>query len=133
MNYIDILKDIIDNFYVTTFPRDFTLKSKFVCGRGRVLKDEWLNPDFYNFGGSHMNTDKTFHRKDVVDFLRSYKKLTTGSFQDAMKSDKKVIMEKLNISKGKLDSMVKKGEIDYIRMGRVIRFDEVDVINSLKR
>ena len=93
MNYIDILKDIIDNFYVTTFTRDFTLKSKFVCGRGRVLKDEWLNPDFYNFGGSHMNTDKTFHRKDVVDFLRSYKKLTTGSFQDAMKSDKKVIME----------------------------------------
>ena len=47
--------------------------------------------------------------------------------------DKKVIMEKLNISKGKLDSMVKRGEIDYIRMGRVIRFDEVDVINSLKK
>ena len=93
MNYINILKDIIDNFYVTTFTRDFTLKSKFVCGRGRVLKDEWLNRGFYNFGGSHMHTDKTFHRKDVVDFLRSYKRMDTGNFRNAMRSGKKVIME----------------------------------------
>ena len=93
MNYIDILKDIIDNFYVTTFTRDFTLKSKFICGRGRVLKDEWLNPDFYNFGGKHMHTNKTFHRKDVVDFLRSYKRMDTGNFRNAMRSGKKVIME----------------------------------------
>ena len=93
MNYINILKDIIDNFYVTTFPRDFTLNSTFVCGRGRVLKDEWLNPDFYKFGGVHMNSDKTFHRKDVVDFLKNYKRLNTGNFRNAMKSGKKVIME----------------------------------------
>ena len=93
MNYINILKDIIDNFYVTTFTKDFILNSTFVCGRGRVLKDEWLNPDFYNFGGKHMNIDKTFHRKDVVDFLRSYKRIDTGSFQSAMDSGKKVIME----------------------------------------
>ena len=79
MKYIHILKDLIDNFYVTTYSRDFTLKSntygydkvidgdaKIVCGRGRVLKDEWLNPDFYKFGPNHIQTDKTFHKKDVV-------------------------------------------------------------------
>ena len=106
MKYIDILKDLIDNFYITTYPKDFTLESntfgydkviegdaQIVCGRGRVLKDEWLNPDFYKFGPNHIQTDKTFHRKDVVDFLKGYKRLNTGSFQNAMKSNKKVIME----------------------------------------
>ena len=106
MNYINILKDIIDNFYVTTYMRDFRLErntigydkviegdAKIICGRGRVLKDEWLNPDFYKFGPNHIQTDKTFHREDVVDFLRSYKRLNTGNFQNAMNSGKKVIME----------------------------------------
>ena len=87
MNYINILKDIIDNFYVTTYMRDFRLErntigydkviegdAKIICGRGRVLKDEWLNPDFYKFGPNHIQTDKTFHREDVVDFLRSNSK-----------------------------------------------------------
>ncbi len=57
MKYIHILKDLIDNFYITTYPKDFILESntfgydkviegdaQVVCGRGRVLKDEWLNP-----------------------------------------------------------------------------------------
>ena len=106
MKYTHILKDLIDNFYITTYPKDFTLESntfgydkviegdaQVVCGRGRVLKDEWLNLDFYKFGPNHIQTDKTFHRKDVVDFLKGYKRLNTGSFQNAMKSNKKVIME----------------------------------------
>ena len=106
MNYINILKDIIDNFYVTTYMRDFRLErntigydkviegdAKIICGRGRVLKDEWLNPDFYKFGPNHIQTDKTFHRKDVVDFLKNYKRLNTGGFTNAMQSGKKVIME----------------------------------------
>ena len=106
MNYINILKDIIDNFYVTTYMRDFRLErnttgydkviegdAQVVCGRGRVLKDEWLNPDFYKFGPNHIQTDKIFHRKDVADFLRSYKRLNTGNFQNAMNSGKKVIMD----------------------------------------
>tara|TARA_B110000305_G_C19022871_1_gene440165 strand:- start:437 stop:595 length:159 start_codon:yes stop_codon:yes gene_type:complete len=45
---------------------------------------------------------------------------------------KDVIIEKLNISKGKLDGMIKSNQIPYIRMGKIIRFDEVDVINRLK-
>ena len=90
MKYTHILKDLIDNFYITTYPKDFTLESntfgydkviegdaQIVCGRGRVLKDEWLNPDFYKFGPNHIQTDKTFHRKDVVDFLKGYKRLNT--------------------------------------------------------
>ena len=106
MKYIDILKDLIDNFYITTYPKDFTLESntfgydkviegdaQVVCGRGRVLKDEWLNPDFYYFGRNDMQIDKTFHRKDVVDFLKNYKRLNTGGFTNAMQSGKKVIME----------------------------------------
>jgi len=106
VNYINILKDIIDNYYVTTYSRDFKLEpntfgydkviendSMNICNRGRVLRDEWLNPNFYKFGSKYIQSDETFHRKDVVDFLRSYKKLNTGSFQDAMKSGKKVIME----------------------------------------
>jgi excisionase family DNA binding protein len=46
---------------------------------------------------------------------------------------KKEIMELLNISKGKLDYMIKNDEIDYIRMGRVIRFDEEKVLESIKK
>ena len=45
---------------------------------------------------------------------------------------KKEILEKLKISKGKLDSMIKNDEIDYIRMGKVIRFDEDKVLKSLR-
>ena len=106
MKYIHILKDLIDNFYITTYPKDFTLESntfgydkviegdaQVVCGRGRVLKDEWLNPNFYHFGRNDMQIDKTFHRKDVVDFLKNYKRLNTGGFTNAMQSGKKVIME----------------------------------------
>ena len=46
--------------------------------------------------------------------------------------NKNTLIEKLNISKGKLDGMIKTNQIPYIRMGKVIRFDEMDVINSLK-
>ena len=45
---------------------------------------------------------------------------------------KNEILKKLNISKGKLDSMIKNNEIDFIRMGRVIRFDEEKVLESLR-
>lgn len=47
--------------------------------------------------------------------------------------NKNTLIEKLNISKGKLDSMIKTNQIPHIRMGKVIRFDELDVMNSLKR
>ena len=47
--------------------------------------------------------------------------------------NKNTLIEKLNISKGKLDGMIKTNQIPYIRMGKVIRFDEMDVMNSLKR
>lgn len=46
--------------------------------------------------------------------------------------DKKELLEKLNISKGKLDNMIKNNQIDYIRMGKVIRFDEDSVFKSIK-
>tara|TARA_B110000037_G_scaffold64422_1_gene78535 strand:- start:586 stop:744 length:159 start_codon:yes stop_codon:yes gene_type:complete len=46
--------------------------------------------------------------------------------------DKNTLLEKLNISRGKLDSMIKTNQIPHIRMGKVIRFDELDVINRLK-
>jgi len=46
--------------------------------------------------------------------------------------DKNTLLEKLNISRGKLDGMIKSNQIPYIRMGKVIRFDESDVINRLK-
>ena len=106
MNYIDLLKDFIDNFYFTTYPRDFKLKtdtqgydkviegeSLDICNRGRVIQEEWLRGDFYKFGNKHIMTDKVFHRKDAVDFLRSYKRRNQGSFKNAMKSGKKVLME----------------------------------------
>ena len=46
--------------------------------------------------------------------------------------DKKQIMKMLNISKGKLDHKIKNDKIDYVRMGRVIRFEEDKVIESIK-
>ena len=45
--------------------------------------------------------------------------------------DKKEILKILNISKGKLDNMIKNNEIDYIRMGKVIRFDKENVFKSI--
>ena len=42
------------------------------------------------------------------------------------------LLQKLNISKGKLDSMIKMNQIPFIRMGKVIRFDEKDVYEYLK-
>ncbi len=47
--------------------------------------------------------------------------------------DKKVMIETLSISKGKLDSMIKKNEIPYIRMGKVIRFNQNEVLSSFTR
>jgi excisionase family DNA binding protein len=44
---------------------------------------------------------------------------------------KEEILKKLNISKGKLDKMIKNGEIDFIRMGKLIRFDEEKVYKNL--
>ena len=46
---------------------------------------------------------------------------------------KEQLLEKLNVSKGKLDSMVKYNQIPFIRMGKVIRFDEKDVYEYLKQ
>ena len=45
---------------------------------------------------------------------------------------KKEMKSYLGISKGKLDSMIKKDEIPHIRMGKVIRFDFNEVLNELK-
>ena len=44
---------------------------------------------------------------------------------------KKEIMELLNISKGKLDSMIKNKEIPFYKNDRVIRFDKDKVLESL--
>lgn len=46
--------------------------------------------------------------------------------------DKKEVMKLLNISKGKLDNMIKNNEIKYYRLGKVIRFDKNEVINNIK-
>lgn len=46
---------------------------------------------------------------------------------------KEQLLEKLNVSKGKLDSMIKNEQIPFIRMGKVIRFDEKDVVEYLKK
>jgi excisionase family DNA binding protein len=46
---------------------------------------------------------------------------------------KKEVVNVLNISKGKLDSMIRENEIPYIRLGKVIRFDMSDVVKSIKR
>jgi len=46
--------------------------------------------------------------------------------------DKKEVVNVLNISKGKLDSMIRENEIPYIRLGKVIRFDMNDVISNIK-
>lgn len=47
--------------------------------------------------------------------------------------DKKVVVNQLGISKGKLDSMIKENTIPYIQLGKVIRFDMNDVFNSIKK
>ena len=46
--------------------------------------------------------------------------------------DKKMVVNQLGISKGKLDAMIKENQIPYIKLGKVIRFDMVDVYNSIK-
>ncbi|MDC1433939.1 excisionase family DNA-binding protein [Flavobacteriaceae bacterium] len=46
---------------------------------------------------------------------------------------KEKLLEKLNVSKGKLDSMIKNNQIPFIRMGKVIRFDENEVYEYLKK
>ena len=51
-----------------------------------------------------------------------------GISKDTVKS----FTDKLGISKGKLDSMIREKQIPFIQMGKVIRFDETDVMNSIK-
>jgi excisionase family DNA binding protein len=46
--------------------------------------------------------------------------------------DKKEIMKLLNISKGKLDSMIRNKTIHYYKTDRVIRFDKNKVLESLE-
>ena len=46
--------------------------------------------------------------------------------------DKKEVINVLNISKGKLDSMIRENEIPYIRLGKVIRFDMGYVLTNIK-
>lgn len=45
---------------------------------------------------------------------------------------KKEIIDLLNISRGKLDTMIKNKSIHYYRDGRVIRFDKKKVLESLE-
>ena len=47
--------------------------------------------------------------------------------------DKKIVVNQLGISKGKLDSMIRENSIPYIKLGKVIRFDMSDVFNSIKK
>ena len=105
-NYIKKVKSLIDNYYLTTFPVDFKLESGtygyddyiegdslFVCGRCNHLRNELLNPDFYKVGNKHIKTNDTFHNKELVDFLKTYKRIESGNLNDALKSNKKVIVE----------------------------------------
>ena len=105
-DYVKKVKSLIDNYYLTTFPVDFKLESntygydgyiegdsQFVCGRSVYLKDELLNPNFYKVGNKHIKTNKTFHNKELVDFLKTYKRIESGNLNDALKSNKKIIIE----------------------------------------
>ena len=47
--------------------------------------------------------------------------------------DKKEIMKLLNISKGKLDAMIRNHSIHFYKDDRVIRFDKNKVLESLER
>ena len=105
-DYVKKVKSLIDNYYLTTFPTDFRLESGtygyddyiegdslFVCGRCDYLRNELLNPDFYKVGNKHIKTNDTFHNKELVDFLKTYKRIESGNLNDALKSNKKVIVE----------------------------------------
>ena len=45
--------------------------------------------------------------------------------------NKKEIMELLNISKGKLDKMIKNKQIPFYKNERIIRFNKNEVLNKL--
>ena len=45
---------------------------------------------------------------------------------------KNQLIKKLNISIGKIDSMIKNNEIPYIKLGKLIRFNEEEVYEKLK-
>ena len=46
--------------------------------------------------------------------------------------DKKEIMKLLNISRGKLDTMIRNNSINFYKDERVIRFDKNKVLESLE-
>ena len=105
MNYIEMTKKIIDECCFTTYTRDFSNEGgerhdggklsgdpAHVCHRGNFFSAQLLNSQFYKIQGVRSKRNY-FHDLEFIKFLRNYKEVIQVPFEDAMKSDKKVILE----------------------------------------
>jgi hypothetical protein len=105
MKYIDVVKNIVEECCFTTYTKNFINEGESwdggvlsgdpsqVCHTGDFFSANLLNSNFYKIQGvrTHRNY---FHDLEIIKFLRHYKKeVRQVSFETAMKSDKKVILE----------------------------------------
>ena len=92
-NYIDIVKHIIDNYNFTTYRREF--KGSDYHSDSRVYAGPttyfWklFTYDFYKIQG----TNETFHDKEMVNFLKNYEPCIEIRVEDAIKNEKKTILQ----------------------------------------
>jgi len=117
VEYIDIVKDIIDNFCFTSTPNSFSNEGApdhngeplsgdpaLVAMPHDFFSAHLLQANFYRLRKHYksavgirdewVKSGRTyFHDVNLINFLRNYKKVEHVSFEDAMKSDKKVILE----------------------------------------
>jgi len=93
MSYKDIVKHIIDNFVFTRIEKEFTFTDVEFSEDNQDISGpserffQYFDHNFYKVGKDYV------HDKEIVNFLKTYKKLENLSFDSAMKSDKKIILE----------------------------------------
>ena len=87
---------------------------------------------FFDNTENHLDNLDTIEETLSSRLLEVFSQIYTQENMNNLVSKKEVV-NVLNISKGKLDSMIRENEIPYIRLGKVIRFDMSDVVKSIKR
>lgn len=107
MEYIEIVKDIIENYVFTSYPKNFSNKLGEV-GVGLRYLEDFFNTGIYKIN----NTSKTFHNKKIVDFIGKYNIDDFSlNYDDALKQKKPIILQ---MAMHLLDSTIDYIKLDFI-------------------
>ena len=85
MRYVDVAKNIIDEFVFTTQKVDYRDEYNLIAGECSWFYDLFCH-------NTYQINNHTFHNKTFVDFIKDYEP-TKLSYDEALNSDKKVILE----------------------------------------